>query len=697
MADMYLVSHSDMVGVADDIRAKSGKSGALVFPVGWKEALGDINNEKINHADIPDYVKAEAMAVAQRVQNVRKSDSIVFLAMSDNHHYGRQGEAGVDTYVDANGVQNNESNLHAMMGSKILSYLLNLDFIAHFGDVTWGNDTTTSALLQEQHKELFAWLSETEKGIPTFHAIGNHDTGEYYNEKMNANGYSGVYTESPEYLYQIFTSKADSENTVFGDSSYGGYCYRDFADKKLRVFLLNTSESTLYKVATGKWAPCCLGSQRIWFADALLNLNSKSDAKDWKIIVLSHYPADYGSTITLSDVIRAYVEGKSITIAHENGTNYTKNFSDNNKSKFVAQFHGHIHNFLYTKMSTGTTANDVTKYDAWRVCIPNAQYNRENYYDEKKQWASDTPYYNIQLKDDADYKNPPYKKEPNTANDTTFVVNVINPSEEKIYSFCYGAGVDRVVGYKATVYYAINSTLEHISLGNTVISVEEGQPYSTVLTADSGYEISSVKVFMGGLDITDDVYDKDNGLINILSVNGNIRIEATAVKPISYTNLIKSATTPVTAGNPLLDDSNPDNIYNNRLGYKNGTRISGLSDSANASYVATGMIRWAKKADGTFPVLYIKGATLDTSASYVRCSIVQTKTATDLAIQLHKAIEPSGSVKWADIFDITTLGTNYYKLSVKSGVTLSNFTCAFRMSLLGTGDNLVITADEPIE
>ena len=31
-------------------------------------------------------------------------------------------------------------------------------------------------------------------------------------------------------------------DTVFGGEENGGYCYRDFADKKLRVIMLNTSE-----------------------------------------------------------------------------------------------------------------------------------------------------------------------------------------------------------------------------------------------------------------------------------------------------------------------------------------------------------------------------------------------------------------------------------------------------------------------
>lgn len=38
-----------------------------------------------------------------------------------------------------------------------------------------------------------------------------------------------------------------------------------------------------------------------------------------------------------------------------------------------------------------------------------------------------------------------YAKTHDTANDTSFVVNVINPTEGKIHSFCYGAGYDREI------------------------------------------------------------------------------------------------------------------------------------------------------------------------------------------------------------------------------------------------------------
>lgn len=478
--------------------------------------------ELIQHANIPDYVKNEALSLAGKVQSIRKNDSIVFLAMSDNHHYGEQQNS--DQYPDSGGIQTNTSNIHSAMAAKILAYVLKFDFMAQLGDITWGNGNTTSVLLQSQADEMVSFLKESHKDIPCFHAIGNHDTGIYYHNAMIDNGKTGKYTESGNYLYNEFTALSASDNTVFGGVANGGYCYRDFADKKLRVFLLNTSEAlTVNQSDNGT-----LGSQRKWFADALVNLNNKSDASAWSFIVLSHYPADYGNTMPLSELLKAYVEGKSITIALETGSSNTVNFASKNKAKMVAQFHGHVHNFLVSKLHSRATGSSV-KYDAWRVCVPNGQFNRENYY------TTVGSYTDISFKEDVSYS-----KTANSAKDTSFVVNVVNPSEQKIYSFCYGAGLDRVIGYAATVYYSVSTNLTNATLTGGTASVEEKQPYTATLSIPSGYEWKTVKITMGVTDITSSVYS--NGTINIPSVTGNIVITATAEKKVLYINQIPIST-----------------------------------------------------------------------------------------------------------------------------------------------------------
>ena len=84
----YLTSGAALTHTADRIRAKTGETAQIVWDAekGFGNAVDAISgSEKIQHADIPDYVKAEALAVAEKVNAVRTSDSIVFIAASDAH------------------------------------------------------------------------------------------------------------------------------------------------------------------------------------------------------------------------------------------------------------------------------------------------------------------------------------------------------------------------------------------------------------------------------------------------------------------------------------------------------------------------------------------------------------------------------------------------------------------------------------
>ena len=653
---------SALTATANAIREKTGSTEAIAWndEKGFSDAVDGLTTEEIiNHADIPEYVKKESIRIANLVESVRTTDSIVFLAMSDNHHYGEQ--RNVDQYPDADGIQTNTSNLHAAMGAKILAYALKFDFMAQMGDAVWGNAKTTNDLLHNQAGELVSFLREAHHGIPCFHAIGNHDTGIYYHNAMVDSGNAGVHTESADYLYNTFTSLSASDDTVFGGVANGGYCYRDFTDKKLRVFLLNTSEAlTVNQADKGT-----LGSQRKWFADALVNLNSKSDASAWSFIVLSHYPADYGNTMPLSELLKAYVEGTSITISLETGSNSTVSFSGKNKAKMVAQFHGHVHNFLTSKLHSYATGNAV-KYDAWRVGIPNAQFNRENYY------TTVGNYTGISFAEDT-----AYSKTANSAKDTSFVVNVINPSEQKIYSFCYGAGYDRVVGYAATVYYSVTTSLTNVTITGGAASVEEKQPYTATLSMPSGYEWKTVKVTMGGTDITASVYS--NGTINIPSVTGNISITASATKKTSYTNQI-----------PISTDENG-NVYNGS-GYKQGYYISsnGAESTRSGSFV-TGFIPCGTYQNYT---VRMKNVTFDSDASdksYHRISVYD-------ADKKHLAQFNSGAtgIAYQTMVDSNGVWTEFKFRTTINSVDVSKM-AYFRLCCSYIGEDSVITINQAID
>ena len=531
-----------ITATANAIRAKTGNTEKITWNAdsGFSDAVDALSAEEIiQHAAIPDYIKAEALRVAIEVEKVRKEGSIVFLAMSDSHHCGEQS----NTSWQAN---TNIGNLHAAMAAKILSYALNMDFVCQLGDLTFGNGSTTSAQLHQQLAEMGGWLDEAQKNIPAFWTVGNHDTGLY----AVSNGTESN-PESAEYLFSVFGRRC--EGATYGSTTHG-YCYRDFSDKKLRVICLNSSEQDGYSYSAGA---SMSQAQLLWFAQTLQGVGANAG---WSVMVLSHYPLDFYNAFSASDVVRAYVEGKSITL---NGT--AVNFSGKNLAKFVANFHGHTHCFKYAKLhQVNHAASSAEEYDAWRVAIPNTGFYRNNH-------QADVDAHGISFKDDQTWD-----KTIGGAKDTAFVVNVIDPDNEVIRSFTYGAGPEeRSIGYGASVYYRITSSVSNAVLSNTAGSIEENESYTTTVTPNEHCSVTSVMVKMGGVDITSTVYA--DGVISIPKVTGNVVIDVKAAIALACTNQI-----------PISTDASGA-IYNGK-GYKANTYVHNGVDTSMTGIYSTGFI-----------------------------------------------------------------------------------------------------------
>ena len=587
--------------------------------------------DSIQHADIPDYVKTEALAVAEKVKAVLKPDSIVFLAISDFHHAGEQTD-NWQTNINA-------GNLHACMALKALAYVLpGIDFACMLGDITFGSKTTTEAILKSQIAEINSWLDEAYKGIPQFRTVGNHDTGEYST------------LVGAEYLFSAIGKYCDG--ATYGSTEYG-YCYRDFADKKLRVICLNSCEG---ETISGNDAAYCFSpAQLLWFAQTLYDVGSKADAAQWGIMVLAHYPLDLGGAYPAGNIVKAYVVGESTT---QNGV--TVNFNGHNAAKFIMNVHGHNHCFQFGKLHSVANGQG-TEFDAWRMCTPNACFYRNN--------SGVTTIYGISFGDPA-----PYDKTAGTGKDTAFNINVLNPSEQVIYSFCYGAGIDRTIGYAATVYRSITNSLSHVSNSNAAVSVEDGAAYTATLSAVSGYTMETVSVTMGGVDITSTAYTASSGAISIASVTGDVVITAVATKIITYTNLVPTAVDSSGASAPYTDGK--------YLG-SNG------APSDMSGFVTTGFIPF----DGGAEHIYRIGGDGITWNTY-GCRIAWYKA--DFSIK--------GSPTNYDKIGVSI----YYPTKVEDANAAAAFSTDanvappqgasyFRVSAKGSGTNLIITLDEEID
>lgn len=615
--------------------------------------------EQLKASGYPAYVAPEVADMVSRVNAVRKDNSIVFLAMADNHYVEEQPSIG-------NATETNASTVHANQAAKSLAYLVKPDFFTHLGDVSCGHSSTTPDMLKKQIEGFISLFREARSDLPVFLCIGNHDTGIYY----QAGETSGdVHTISGTYLYNNFTAHSAGPNTVFGGEENGGYCYRDFEDKKLRVIMLNTSE----KLVALQEDQATYGAQRVWLANTLLNLNRKTDAVDWGFIILSHYPADYGGTMPLSELLEAYVKGKSFTITDPtnnynigDGTSETVNFSGYNGARFIAQFHGHIHNFKTSKLYSYATGSGV-QYDAHRVSIPNGQFNRENYYTT------------VGNKTDIDFSEEvSYSKTANTAKGTSFVVNVINPDEKKIYSFCYGAGYDRVIGFGDTVYYAVTSQLYNITTSNDTKSVEANTSYTATLTPEEGYQFKSVTVLMGGKDITSTVYK--NGVITISKVTGNVVITAKGQMRPNFTNRVPLSIN--ADGTAFVADG--DGYINNRYINSSG-EVKTLKGST-----CTGFIAVAKGAN----TIRIAGEGLSIDPEYTRiaCYDANFKFLAGTPYRLMGGQHNDGTYYQGRIIeeDATLLTLELEKASILAqGVYL-------RVCTTGDGADLVVTINEEI-
>ena len=728
----YIIQGSTLEDIADAIREQRGITDKIL-PRAMSSQIRAIQSTAGSDSEyhgVPDYVVTEAKSVANRA--LSRPGTLRFIAMSDMHN---------PSIGDISDFSNNEtllkqyqtSNAHAGTAAKIIADIINPDFIAHLGDFGWISDNTTMVNGVSSIVQAKGFISDLENNYKTLCTPGNHDV-------KTSDGYIPY-------------------NVVAG--LIGTYSYYDIISKKIRIICLNTADNS--STNSNNYVSY---EQLNWFAETLC-MEDKSDANDWKIVLLSHHPLDWGNQL-VANCLYAY-NNEKVFNGNCDYKDINIDFTGKKKAQIIAQFHGHVHGFrvdYIREFVTDSSSPTITTIK--RIAIPNACYGRNNEYGNNGKTDSN----NIEF----GYETT-YLKDANKANDTAFCVVTIDVQDKKIYADCYGAGIDRVVDYgeneqevEPNIKYDITQNLTYISSSNTSSTIYEGATYTTALTAHNGYVIDSVTVTMGGENITSTAYN--DGIITIDSVSGDITITAVATedpdaKPV-YTittnlshALIEEGETSVEAGSTYSTTIVPEDgysldvvtvvmggqdvtstVYNEGVitingvtgnieitataerinvsytnlvttsealdgtvpygtnGYKNGVYASGTSpfDGADTNTVTTGWIQYDPL--NTLPI-YIKGATLDLANSHTRIHFYSLgKTKADIQCQ---GVPPADTNSIPYYFDIETIKADYYKLTPitdQSGTVLNTTQGGLayvRFSLVGTGENLIITINEPIE
>lgn len=232
--------------------------------------------------------------------------------------------------------------------------------------------------------------------------------------------------------------------------------------------------------------------------------------------------------------------------------------------------------------------------------------------------------------------------------------------------------------------YMIATVLRNVTLSNTNMFIDDGESYSTSIIVDDGYSIDSVTVVMGGI-ILPNAYS--NGTISIGSVSGNISITAVAVKgglQPAFTNALATAV-----------DGNG-NIFNG-VGFENGKYASasdGFVNSSDSGFWVSGFM----PADTEGVPIYIKGWTWST-ASHSRFYHYTSEN----AVIYKSPLSGTGSQSTIGTYwnvEILDSATNYVKLTPTASAVFQMSTSnavKWRISMPGTGDDVIISIGNPIE
>lgn len=215
--------------------------------------------------------------------------------------------------------------------------------------------------------------------------------------------------------------------------------------------------------------------------------------------------------------------------------------------------------------------------------------------------------------------------------------------------------------------YSINYNLSNTTSSNTDTSILEGSNYSTTITPNSGYNIDSVTVLMGGNTVAN-AYDSTNNTISITNVTGNISITVTTATTSLYTN--------------LADPSSSDWKTNTRLSSSAG----GNYESTQQGCVVTNLIPYTS---GDVIHIYGFGAMSSTEASWSRDGVY---TSNDTSVAPVALGYPAADNNWH--YYSYDSATGIVTMTMRDKVTANYYRIGCKP--LVSADQIIITRNEPI-
>lgn len=227
---------------------------------------------------------------------------------------------------------------------------------------------------------------------------------------------------------------------------------------------------------------------------------------------------------------------------------------------------------------------------------------------------------------------------------------------------------------------SITYNLTDVTSSSVITTVNSGDPYSTTLTPDTGKEMSSVVIMMGGVDITSTAYTASTGVVSIASVTGPVVIaaSASAARPV-WTNLIPTSLSTTGA------------VYND-TGYKDGKYLSNTTATFeggdDANFTLTGRIPYTTADFNAGKILVFSGLSWTTD-DHCRMAFCNSLTSATSNPYCKGSTTTSGNARNIRTYFTLTEYSDYWTLTPIAGATSAAFQYV-ACSLKGVGANLSI-------
>lgn len=229
----------------------------------------------------------------------------------------------------------------------------------------------------------------------------------------------------------------------------------------------------------------------------------------------------------------------------------------------------------------------------------------------------------------------------------------------------------------------ILKSLTHCTLSNGATLVVDGASYTSSLTADTNYILSSVTITMGSEDVTASVWDSGTGTISIASVTGNVAIIAEAIEEYTAETIYSNYTS----------DGNRFYTRNIEINFDRGDYVEAILDCSSSDVVNNSNVFGVSKnltsSGGSISTDYLEFTNGEALLFYKR---TRGSNYTDnFSCRIRDSANSVDTTKWVTVDDLSNIRIKVYRGAIDINDTHLGGASGINNNVLGfvTAENII--------